>query len=377
MLFHKSTSEGLIVRNSNKNERPFVLSRSFFAGSQKYGAIWTGDNEASWSHLQIATPMLLSLNIAALSFVGADVGGFFGNPDAELMTRWMQAGAYQPFFRGHAHHDAKRREPWMFGEEWMVKMREAAMSRYALLPYWYTVFKEAEISGMPVMRMMWMEYPKHEELYSLDDQYLIGSDMLVKPVTSSGVKETDIVFPCEDSWYDVDTMNKIQLGQKDEVSTVTVESDIDKIPVYQRGGSIISRKLRLRRSTQMMTTDPYTLFVALNDSRQAKGSLYVDDEHSFDYKRKAQFRIANFDVDFNDDGFIKNVMTDGSSSTELFKSTNHMIERIILMGVERSPSSLTVRSTALDFQFNEESNIVVIRKPNISAVDNWAISVKI
>lgn len=96
--------------------------------------------------------MLLSLNTAALSFVGADVGGFFGNPDAELMTRWMQAGAYQPFFRGHAHHDAKRREPWVFGDEWMVKMRDAAMARYALLPYWYTVFREAGVTGMPVMR---------------------------------------------------------------------------------------------------------------------------------------------------------------------------------------------------------------------------------
>ena len=125
---------------------------SFTYQSQRYGSIWTGDNESSWPHLKIAAPMLLSLNTAALSFVGADVGGFFGNPDAELMTRWMQAGAYQPFFRGHAHHDAKRREPWMFGDEWMVRMRRAAMTRYALLPYWYTVFREAGVTGMPVMR---------------------------------------------------------------------------------------------------------------------------------------------------------------------------------------------------------------------------------
>ncbi len=109
MLFHRATSEGLILRNENKNVRPFVLSRSFFAGSQRFGAIWTGDNESSWSHLAIAAPMLLSLNVGGLSFVGADVGGFFGNPDAELMTRWVQAGAYQPFFRGHAHHDSQRR----------------------------------------------------------------------------------------------------------------------------------------------------------------------------------------------------------------------------------------------------------------------------
>lgn len=152
MLFQRSTAEGLTQRNEGANVRPFVLSRSFFAGSQRYGAIWTGDNEAKWSHLQIASPMLLGLNVAALSFVGADVGGFFGNCDAELMTRWMQAAAYQPFFRGHAHHDSKRREPWMFGDETMVRLRHAAMTRYALLPFWYTVFWQAGVTGMPVMR---------------------------------------------------------------------------------------------------------------------------------------------------------------------------------------------------------------------------------
>lgn len=152
MLFHRATGEGQIKRTTDENVRPFVLSRAFFAGSQKYGAIWTGDNAAEWGHLEVASPMLLSLNTAALSFVGADVGGFFGNPDAELMTRWMQAGAYQPFFRGHAHHDAKRREPWMFGEETMVRLRNAAIARYALLPFWYTVFREAGVNGMPVMR---------------------------------------------------------------------------------------------------------------------------------------------------------------------------------------------------------------------------------
>ena len=152
MLFQRATAEGLTQRNEGANVRPFVLSRSFFAGSQRFGAIWTGDNTAAWSHLEIASPMLLGLNVAALSFVGADVGGFFGNCDAELMTRWMQAAAYQPFFRGHAHHDSKRREPWMFGEETLVRLRHAAMSRYALLPLWYTVFWQASVTGMPVMR---------------------------------------------------------------------------------------------------------------------------------------------------------------------------------------------------------------------------------
>lgn len=103
------------------DQRPFVLSRSFFAGSQRWGAVWTGDNAAEWEHLAVSVPMLLSMSVAGLPFVGADVGGFFKNPDGELMTRWYQLGAYYPFFRGHAHHETKRREPWLFGEPYTVR----------------------------------------------------------------------------------------------------------------------------------------------------------------------------------------------------------------------------------------------------------------
>jgi len=115
IYMHRATAEGLVRRSPGQNERPFVLSRSFFAGTQKTGAIWTGDNKASWDHLQAAAPMLLSLSIGGISFCGADVGGFFGNPDPELLIRWYQAGSFQPFFRAHAHIETKRREPWVFG----------------------------------------------------------------------------------------------------------------------------------------------------------------------------------------------------------------------------------------------------------------------
>lgn len=109
MLLHSASAEGQTRRNMpDRDVRPFVLSRAFFAGSQKYGAIWTGDNIAEWGYLKVAEPMLLSLNTAALSFVGADIGGFIGNPDAELFSRWMQAGAYQHFFRGHSNDRSKK-----------------------------------------------------------------------------------------------------------------------------------------------------------------------------------------------------------------------------------------------------------------------------
>ena len=123
MYMQRATAEGLLRRNEPQDKRPFVLSRSFYSGSQRWGAIWTGDNEARWDHLEASIPMLLGLGLCGITFSGADVGGFlgkgggYGDPDAELFTRWFAVGAYTPFFRGHAHHDSARREPWTFGEE--------------------------------------------------------------------------------------------------------------------------------------------------------------------------------------------------------------------------------------------------------------------
>ena len=114
---------------------------------------------------------------------------------------------------------------------------------------------------------MWMNYPQIPELYAVDDQYLIGSDLLVKPVTSAGATTSEIQFPLADCWYDVDTMQRMKLVKSGSNASVavTVDSDIDKIPVYQRGGSIIVRKLRLRRSSHLMINDPYTLYIALGN----------------------------------------------------------------------------------------------------------------
>ena len=112
---------------------------SIFYNNFRYAAIWTGDNTAGWDHLEASVPMCLSLSIAGMAHCGADVGGFFGNPDGSLFVRWYQAGAWQPFFRSHAHIDTKRREPWLYSKEEMALIREALRWRYAHLPYWYTI----------------------------------------------------------------------------------------------------------------------------------------------------------------------------------------------------------------------------------------------
>ncbi|CAG8770502.1 4304_t:CDS:2, partial [Dentiscutata heterogama] len=131
--------------------------------SQRYGPIWTGDNVANWDYLAISIPMLLTIGISGLPFSGADVGGFVGDTKPELLVRWYQAGAFQPFFRAHAHRDTKRREPWLFGDPYTSYIRDIIKERYSLLPLWYTLFYEASTTGMPIIRPMFVVCPDDEK----------------------------------------------------------------------------------------------------------------------------------------------------------------------------------------------------------------------
>jgi alpha 1,3-glucosidase len=222
-----------------------------------------------------------------------------------------------------------------------------------------------------------MQYPETEKLFALDDQYLIGSDLLVKPVTGAGATETEVIFPTDDLWYDVVSLALTSSsGVPKSVESKIIPSDIDSIPVFQRGGSIIPRKLRLRRSTMTMRADPYTLYVALDSSKKAKGTLYMDDEESFGYKRSAEFAESTFTADLSGKTatFVNKVSVGAGwlgEVEELFY--NRMIERIVIMGAETSPKAVTVDGEKLDFSFSEDSKVIVIRKPEQSALANFTI----
>lgn len=190
----ESTFQGLIDR-SHGRKRPFLLSRSFYAGSQRFGAVWTGDNAAKWDHLAASGPMLLSLGMVGYGFAGADVGGFFGNPTTDLLIRWYQAGAMQPFFRAHAHIDAQRREPYLFGPKVTESIRKALRLRYSLLPLWYTAFEEAHRTGVSPMRAMITEFPEDSAMLSVDDQWMVSSALLFKPITSPVSRAVSIKLP--------------------------------------------------------------------------------------------------------------------------------------------------------------------------------------
>lgn len=262
-------------------DRPFVLSRAFFAGTQRAGPIWTGDNTAEWGHLQASIPMLLSLGVTGLPFAGADVGGFFGNPDPELLTRWYQLAAYYPFFRGHAHLETKRREPWLFGEDTTRRIREAIRVRYRLLPQLYTLFLRANATGQPIVRPLFWEFPRDEEAFENQEEFMLGPGLLVVPALHAGAQSTPVFLPGDAIWYDLDTGTRRDSNVEADRLHVA-HTDLDTPPrTFLRGGHGLFLRERARRSTASMIHDPLTLILAPDREGAALGELYLDDGHSY------------------------------------------------------------------------------------------------
>ncbi|KAL2179057.1 glycoside hydrolase family 31 protein [Thermothelomyces heterothallicus CBS 202.75] len=283
LTFHNATYHALLTRKPGELRRPFVLTRSFFAGSQRVGAMWTGDNQAAWDHLKASIPMVLNQGISGFPFSGADVGGFFGNPEKELLTRWYQAGAFYPFFRGHAHIDARRREPYLAGEPYTTIITAALRLRYSLLPSWYTAFRHAHLDGTPIIKPMFYTHPSEEAGLAIEDQFFVGNTgLLAKPVTEREKTTVDVWIPDGEVYYDYFTYQVIPTVKG---KTVTLDAPMEKIPLLMRGGHVFARRDVPRRSSALMRWDDYTLVVTVpRENKVAEGDLYVDDGDSFEYQ---------------------------------------------------------------------------------------------
>uniref|UniRef100_A0A669PNC9 Uncharacterized protein n=1 Tax=Phasianus colchicus TaxID=9054 RepID=A0A669PNC9_PHACC len=354
-----ATAEGLIKRSSGK-ERPFVLTRSFFAGSQKYGAVWTGDNTAEWGYLKISIPMLLTISMAGISFCGADVGGFIGDPEPELLVRWYQAGAYQPFFRGHSNMKSKRREPWLFGEKNTQIIREAIRERYVLLPYLYTLFYRAHTEAEPVMRPLWIEFPEKLETFGVEDEYMLGNALLVYPVTDKEAKAVSVLLP-----------GSKEVRSYMNVSTLAL---FWQIPIFQRGGTVIPLKTAAGKSTEWMTNISYELRVALNTEACAVGELYLDDGHSFQYLHKKQFLFRKFT-------FHKNILSSSCTDESGQYRTTCVVERVIFLGLGQQPTLVTACSKGgkekeVVFTYDTKTAVLILENLALRVDSDWEICIK-
>lgn len=283
MLMARSTYEGT---SQLMNKRPFNLTRSGFAGIQRYAAVWTGDNVAYDEHMLLGIRLVNSLGLSGVPFAGYDVGGFVGNADTRLFTRWLSIGSFSPFFRGHTMINTRDSEPWTYGEEAEQICRNYIRLRYRLMPYLYSVFNEAAETGMPVQRSLAIEYTHDEKVYDglYQNEYLFGPGILVAPVEST--RDIAKIYLPQGTWYYL--YNGTTYPGNNEL---LIECPLHRLPVFVKAGAIIPMMEPGQHTREKSDTlelhvyaGPDTEFVFYEDDGETFG--YRDDNF---YKRLIRF----------------------------------------------------------------------------------------
>jgi alpha-glucosidase/alpha-D-xyloside xylohydrolase len=292
---HRCYYEGAL--QDRPDERPWSLHRNGYAGAQRYGGwIWSGDVQSRWETLANHVPVGLNHSLSLTPFWGTDTGGFVPTKEltGELYVRWFQFSAFNPLFRSHGR-TWKLRLPWGWdtGEFGPVEAQSGPDKselhnaevepvckkylelRYRLLPYNYTLVREACDTGMPPMRALFLHYPGDPEAVKLGDEYLWGPDLLIAPVVEKGARVRRLYLP-EGTWYDWWT-GKATVGKK----WVERPVDLATMPIYVRAGAVVPLD-PVRQYTGEAVTEPTTLRV--HPGADGGFTLYDDDGRGLDYR---------------------------------------------------------------------------------------------
>jgi alpha-glucosidase len=286
-LMSRSTFEGLL--RLRPDERPFVLTRSGFAGIQKYAAVWMGDNLAVWEHLEMSMPQLCNMGLSGVPFTGVDIGGFSFGSSAELFARWIELGAFYPFSRAHSAEGTPQKEPWVFGEQVEAISRKYLELRYRFMPYLYTAFWQNSQSGAPVFRPMLYHFWQDPATLELNDQVMVGEGLMLAPVYRPGLNYRSVYLPAG-VWYDWWSGPRFE-GSEGRV--IIAAAPLDTMPIYVRGGSILSLG-PVMQYTDEKSLDLLTLEIFPDEQGNATGQLYDDDGLSFAY-RQGQSRLTRYE----------------------------------------------------------------------------------
>lgn len=264
------------LRKDRPDERPFVLTRSAFAGVQRHSACWMGDNSSKWEHLRAALPQLMNMGLSGVPFVGVDIGGFHDNATPELFARWMQFGVLMPFARGHTAAGTIQQEPWEFGPEVESICRDYLRLRYRLLPYFYALFWQAHQHGTPLLRPLAWHWPNDRKTWHRDDEVMLGPFLLAAPVMHPGQDHRHVYLPAG-VWFDYWT-NAQYRGPVD----VLVAAPLDRLPLFVLGGGILPGRAGDFVHTGELLEAPLTIDVYPGTS---EFTLYEDDGASNDYEQ--------------------------------------------------------------------------------------------
>ncbi|MBN2275819.1 MAG: DUF5110 domain-containing protein, partial [Bacteroidales bacterium] len=288
-------------RSVSSDKRVFILTRSAFAGQQRYGAnTWSGDVVASWEALRNQISGGLNFSLCGIPYWNSDIGGFFlwnfksKLEDAEyreLYARWLQFGAFCPMMRSHGT-DAPR-EIYQFGKKGDIvydAIEKYIKLRYILLPYIYSTSWDVSANQSSMTRALVMDFANDKKALDINDEYMFGKSILVGPVTSpmyskdsredfSTVKSREIYLPAEAEWYDFWTGEKLAGGQK-----LTRETPLDIMPLYIKAGSILPFGPDVQYATEKKWDE---LEIRIYPGANGEFTLYEDEGDNYNYENGA------------------------------------------------------------------------------------------
>jgi len=334
------------------NQRPFILMRAGYSGSQRFGMIpWSGDVNRTWGGLQSQPEIALQMGMQGLGYMHSDLGGFAGNiQDPELYTRWLQYGVFQPIYRPHAQEDVPA-EPVFWDEHTKALAKKSIELRYKLLPYNYHLSFQNHKNGTPLMRPLFFE-DTTEALKTDASTYFWGDDFLVSPIMKSKVTIKDIYFPKDNTWFDFYTGKKFDGGQSATVNVVE-----DKIPTYVRAGAFIPMAKPIQ-STKDYDGNKFELHYYHDASvEESKGQLYNDDGVTANAYENGNYELLNFEselcktkLEFEFKAKI------GSAYTAQSKHIDLVVHKITA-----KPKWIKLNRKRIAFDYNEDNTTVTIR----------------
>ncbi|MFD2160977.1 glycoside hydrolase family 31 protein [Paradesertivirga mongoliensis] len=353
MQMVRATYDGL--KKLFKNKRPFTITRSGYSGVQRYSSVWTGDNLASWDHLKLASIQCQRLSVSGISMCGTDIGGFTGEPDGELFTRWIQLGVFSPFMRAHSAGDTREREPWSFGKEYEDINRKFIELRYRLMPYIYSAYWEHHKYGFPILRPMVMLEQDVPLNRNREDEFTFGDKILISPVFEPGQTSKMVYLP-KGRWFDYWSHEPMEGGREHDVLT-----PLDSMPIFVKAGSVIPEW-------------PLMQYVGEIDLEEIKFQIYYSDYevNSFYYEDHGDTFAYEQDI-YTEKKFV--VKGDAGSciirqSSEGLYTPRYETYELKLIGLPFQPSKLIIdgKEQQQSLNFDELKRVVVKANKNFKEI---------
>lgn len=345
MQMVRATYDGL--KKLNHGKRPFTITRSAYAGTQRYASVWTGDNVATWEHLRLGVLQLQRLSVSGMPFCGTDIGGFSGEPDGELFTRWIQFGVFSPFMRAHSAGDTREREPWSFGEELEAINKKFIELRYKLLPYIYSAFWEQTKYGFPILRPVTMIEQDELGNVAREEEFSFGDKILVSPVVNPGQLTKRVYLP-KGEWFNYWSHEQLMGGQEYDI-----ETPLDEMPIFVRAGSIIP-EFPVMQYVDIKQVEVMKLLVFYTYT-EVNSFIYEDHGDTFAYEQEIYLE-KKFVVKGNKSNLIINQSLDGLF-TERYETY-----KIYFIGFPFSINKVMVDDRPVIITMENEISTVVVNK---------------